>query len=61
MVFIVREEISLHPNILALMGSEIKGQADIVHNVTSDAYLVLPYFPVSFIIVQLLRVRSEVS
>ena len=35
-----------HPNILPLIGSEIKGQADIVHNITSDAYLVLPYFPV---------------
>eukprot|EP00093_Oithona_nana_P013412 13412.XXX_650767_651952_1 [CDS] Oithona nana genome sequencing. len=33
-----------HPNILALIGSEIKGQADIVHDVTSVAYLVLPYF-----------------
>ena len=39
-----------HPNILNLIGSEIKGQADIVHDVTSDAYLVLPYFPVSFVI-----------
>ena len=37
-----------HPNILPLIGSEIKGQADIVHNITSDAYLVLPYFPVGF-------------
>ena len=34
-----------HPNILPLIGSEIKGQADIVHNITSEAYLVLPYFP----------------
>lgn len=34
-----------HPNILPLIGAEIKGQADIVHNVTSEAFLVLPYFP----------------
>ena len=40
-----------HPNILALIGSEIKGQADIVHDVTSVAYLVLPYFSVSFVVV----------
>jgi len=33
-----------HPNILPLIGSDIKGQADIVHNVTSEAFLVLPYF-----------------
>ena len=49
-----------HPNILNLIGSEIKGQADIVHDVTSDAYLVLPYFPVSFVIV-LRPARSIVS
>ena len=49
-----------HPNILNLIGSEIKGQADIVHDVTSDAYLVLPYFPVSFVIV-FKRARSLVS
>ena len=36
-----------HPHILPLIGSEIKGQADIVHNITSEAYLVLPYYPVS--------------
>ena len=35
-----------HPNILPLIGSDIKGQADIVHNITSDAFLVLPYFQV---------------
>ena len=35
-----------HPNILPLIGSDIKGQADIVHNVTSEAFLVLPYFQV---------------
>ena len=35
-----------HPNILPLIGSEIKGQADIVHNIVSDAYLVLPYLQV---------------
>lgn len=33
-----------HPNILPLIGSEIKGHADIVHNITSDAYLILPYY-----------------
>ena len=34
-----------HPNILPIIGAEIKGQADIVHNIVSEAYLVLPYFP----------------
>ena len=38
-----------HPNILPLIGGEIKGQADIVHNITSDAYLVLPYYSVSLL------------
>ena len=36
-----------HPNVLPIIGAEIKGHADIVHNITSDAYLILPYFSVS--------------
>ena len=34
-----------HENILELLGSSIVGEADIVHNLTSKAFLVLPYYP----------------
>jgi len=34
-----------HENIIRLLGSQIEGEADIVHNKTSQASLVLPYFP----------------
>ncbi len=29
---------------MPLIGAEIKGQADIVHNITSEAYLIFPYY-----------------
>jgi len=34
-----------HDNIIRLIGSNIAGEADIVHNITSEATLVLPYYP----------------
>ena len=32
-------------NVRAHLGSNIAGEADIVHNITSEATLVLPYYP----------------
>jgi len=34
-----------HENIIRLLGSHIEGEADIVHNMTSEALLVLPFYP----------------
>jgi len=34
-----------HENIIRLLASQIDGEADIVHNLTSEALLVLPYYP----------------
>lgn len=34
-----------HESILQLLGSSIVGEADIVHNLTSQAFLVLPFYP----------------
>jgi len=35
----------LHENILELVSSSVIGEADIVHNLTSEALLVLPFYP----------------
>merc|ERR1712141_270903 len=48
-----------HPNILPLIGSEIKGHADIVHNITSDAYLILPYYSKGTLADELLKRESR--
>ena len=36
-----------HPNIVSLVGAELHGNADIVHNITSEAILVFPFYSVS--------------
>lgn len=36
-----------HPGILELEASAVIGSADIIHNVTSEVLLLLPYYPVS--------------
>lgn len=43
----INRKFSNHPNIITLVGSELHGSADIVHNVTSEVMLVFPYYHVS--------------
>ena len=40
----INRKFSNHPNIVTLVGAVLHGAADIVHNVTSDVYLVFPYY-----------------
>ena len=36
-----------HPNIVTLVGAELTGSADIVHDVTSEVIMVLPFYEVT--------------
>ena len=42
----INRKFSDHPNIVSLIGAELDGNADIVHDVTSEVIMVFPYYEV---------------
>jgi len=40
----INRRFSQHPNIVTLVGAELTGSADIVHDVTSEVIMVLPFY-----------------
>ena len=43
----INRRFSKHPNIVTLVGAELSGSADIVHDVTSEVIMVLPFYEVT--------------
>ena len=43
----INRRFSQHPNIVTLVGAELNGSADIVHDVTSEVIMVLPFYEVT--------------